>query len=986
MIFRKASAVLVGVLILSQGVSFPVAARGMEATAIGKSGFRVPTSKKSSIISDKSKYIGNEIVVRYSADADDSKKQSLAEKGHLEKGKTLPGGKTVVFRIKDGKSVKNKIAELISDPAVAFVQPNYQYRPLAISSNDTLKTNLWHLDNTGQTVNNQTGTADADIDAPEAWSVNEGTNGSVIVAVLDTGVGYNHPDLLANMWDGSSCVDEYENTIPGGCLHGYDFATNDNNPLPDAYDHGTHVAGIIAAVKNNAKGTIGVAPNAKIMALKTSFTTDELVRAISFAQANGAKIINASFGGYGDDAVLDLAINNFGGLFIAAAGNESLDMDNLVVGGGGPMYPCALDGEGYSNVVCVAATDSSDILAGFSNYGASFVSVAAPGVNIQSTVPYATAGTLETFNGVTPPGIPAGWVKTGNFGSVDDGGKKLVGDTNRSPYLDNAANMILSPAYNLTGSADGVSYVDFDTVCDTEYLASGWTDYMDLESSTDGGVSWGGGGISPDLRWDEEVIDNDTDPTGSASLSIENTSLSAPASSTVRLRFKWTTNSNADANHSGCTIDNVRVKYMDDGAGDSYAYMDGTSMAAPVVSGVAALTWGYRPSLDRSVIREAIVNQGDAIGALSGKVTSGKRVNAKKALDYVTSAKTIVDFGFQGTGTSTLVDDGLGTVAITVPFGTDVTALTPLIIHSGNSISPADGVVHNFSSPVVYTVTALDASTKAYTVTVSVATELKISKFSLQEVKSVAVIGANNIAVTVPYGTNLTSLTPIITHTGSSLTPHSGVAQNFTSPVEYSVEGTFTKDYTVTLTVEANPFSKSGVSFGKGVDLGRTSEDSVKIHFNDVGNAVSYRVSKGDDFAGVEWQNISGGVQLNVKKKNGKQHYFFQFMSAAGTVSETFEKSISYEPDSRVIKNSSKTVKQWETFTQSGKQFTKNNSVKVYDVLDSGRTGFTTVKTDDKGAFSVSFKVNKQPGTYSWYAVDGKTGKKSKTLKYKVVE
>lgn len=138
------------------------------------------------------------------------------------------------------------------------------------------------------------GTIDADIDAPEAWALNEGTNGTVIVAVIDSGVAYNHPDLLGNMWNGSSCVSDTGAAL-GGCNYGYDFEDSDKTPLPTTSSHGTHVAGTIAAIKNNSKGSVGVAPNAKIMAIKSSLTTVDNVKSINFARYNGAKVINASW-------------------------------------------------------------------------------------------------------------------------------------------------------------------------------------------------------------------------------------------------------------------------------------------------------------------------------------------------------------------------------------------------------------------------------------------------------------------------------------------------------------------------------------------------------------------------------------------------------------------------------------------------------------------------------------------------------------------
>ena len=139
--------------------------------------------------------------------------------------------------------------------------------------------------------------------APEAWATSEG-NGT-IVAVIDSGVAYNHPDLINSMWNGSNCKDENGAAL-GGCNSGFDYEDGDKIPLPSTSSHGTHIAGTIAAVKNNSKGIIGVAPLTKIMAIKSSLTTTDNVKSINFAQQNGAKIINASWAGTYDDTSLKM--------------------------------------------------------------------------------------------------------------------------------------------------------------------------------------------------------------------------------------------------------------------------------------------------------------------------------------------------------------------------------------------------------------------------------------------------------------------------------------------------------------------------------------------------------------------------------------------------------------------------------------------------------------------------------------------------------
>lgn len=168
------------------------------------------------------------------------------------------------------------------------------------------------------------------------------------------------------------------------------------------------------------------------------------------------------------------------------------------------------------------------------------------------------------------------------------------------------------------------------------------------------------------------------------------------------------------------------------------------------------------------------------------------------------SAKDITSFEILGVSGTI----GANTVALTIPYGTSVASLTPTIAYSGDSISPASGTPQDFSSPVDYTVTAADGTTKMYTVTVSVAlnSAKDITGFSFSGVNSVAVISTNTIAVTVPDGTSLVSLIPIITITGNSISPNSGITQDFTGIINYTVTAadSSTKNYSVTVSVASS--------------------------------------------------------------------------------------------------------------------------------------------------------------------------------------
>ncbi len=256
--------------------------------------------------------------------------------------------------------------------------------------NDPSFSRLWGLHNTGQTG----GVIDADIDAAEAWNVTTGSR-AVVVAVIDTGIDYRHSDLSANMWrnPGEIAGDGIDNDGNGFVddVYGWDFANNDADPFDDE-GHGTHVAGTIGAVGNNGTGVAGVNWQVSLMALKFlgadgSGTTSAAVAALNYAtmmrQTHGVNVVatNNSWGGGGASTALTNAIvagGNAGILAVAAAGNESANNDTT------PSFPANVNS---TAVISVAASDASNRLASFSNYGATTVDVAAPGVGIYSTTP-----------------------------------------------------------------------------------------------------------------------------------------------------------------------------------------------------------------------------------------------------------------------------------------------------------------------------------------------------------------------------------------------------------------------------------------------------------------------------------------------------------------------------------------------------------------------------------------------------------------------
>jgi hypothetical protein len=288
--------------------------------------------------------------------------------------------------------LEETLARLQADPRVRYAEPNYRIQAAdhGTAPNDPSFHQQWGLDNFGQTVNGSAGTADADIDAEEAWSVTHGS-ASVVVGVLDTGLDPTHPDLAGNVWvnPGEDCAgcrtDGLDNDANGYVddWRGWDFVNNDNNPSDDN-GHGSHVAGIIGAVGNNGVGVTGVNWDVELMPLKFldaagSGTTADAVEALLYATKNGADLTNNSWAAAPfSQAMLD-AIEQAdvaGSLFVAAAGNDGLDRDTYTD------YPAAYDAP---NIIVTAATDGNDARAWFSGYGARTVDLGAPGVNVYST-------------------------------------------------------------------------------------------------------------------------------------------------------------------------------------------------------------------------------------------------------------------------------------------------------------------------------------------------------------------------------------------------------------------------------------------------------------------------------------------------------------------------------------------------------------------------------------------------------------------------
>ena len=376
--------------------------------------------KIQNMLINESNYIPGRIIVKYSTDPLYTQSSYEIQQNLLESSNSTvlidysrygtPGLQLI--------STKNDLAAALEtylkSPIVEYAEPDYLLSIDAIP-NDPDFSLLWGMYNTGQSG----GTPGTDIDAPEAWDLATGSS-SVVIAVIDTGVDYNHEDLASNMWvntgeipnngiddDGNGYIDDYL---------GWDFYNNDNDPMDD-YSHGTHCSGTIAGVGNNEIGVTGVNWQAKIMPLKflgaAGFgSISDAILAINYASQMGASVISNSWGGSGYSQALKDAIDASPAVVVCSAGNERNNNDLS------PHYPSSYDSP---NIISVASINRYNSLSSFSNYGLISVDLGAPGSDIYSTVP-GNGYRMESGTSMATPHVSgvAGLIKSYCPGSTTD--------------------------------------------------------------------------------------------------------------------------------------------------------------------------------------------------------------------------------------------------------------------------------------------------------------------------------------------------------------------------------------------------------------------------------------------------------------------------------------------------------------------------------------------------------------------------------------
>jgi subtilisin family serine protease len=346
-------------------------------------------------------YVPNEVLVKFKESTSQTGKRSILAKidGTIEEQVVTDAMKSVgdnegFYLVKSSLETKQAIGQLMKNQDVEYAEPNWIYTTDAIT-NDTYIGNLWGMTSTYGSQ------------ASVAWGNSHTGSNDIYVGVIDEGAMYNHADLAANFWTNSfDPIDGVDNDNNGYIddIHGWDFDGGNNSTFDGTQDdHGTHVSGTIGAVGNNGTGVAGVNWHVTLISAKflgrRGGTTANAVKAVDYITdlktRHGMKIVatNNSWGGGGFSSTLQAAIERANAaniLFIAAAGNDGANLD------ASPSYPASYPN---SNIISVAAIDNTGALASWSNYGASTVDIAAPGVSIYSTLPGGSGKTVTSSYG-----------------------------------------------------------------------------------------------------------------------------------------------------------------------------------------------------------------------------------------------------------------------------------------------------------------------------------------------------------------------------------------------------------------------------------------------------------------------------------------------------------------------------------------------------------------------------------------------------------
>lgn len=591
--------------------------------------------------------LNTRVIVQWHRDADHTERVEARADAGVSYGAELGDPSFQLVLTQPGESAAEAAAALEEDPAVAVAEPD-SLRSVEAISNDPLFAQEWGLQNTGQTVNGLVGKSGNDINLLPAWERTVGTP-STVVADIDTGYRSDSADLGPVEWTnpgeiaGNGIDDDGDGKIDD--VHGWDFVgestaalTEDNNPDDTnltSGGHGVHTAGTIGAAGNNGVGITGVAQNVRIMPLRVCTNepssnearcpTSAIIAAINYAGAEGARVANMSLGGttFNQTEVNAIAAHP-GTLYVISAGNDAANNDSGLAGTAGHHYPCdyrptvdASPAGSVENVICVAALDPSEALASYSDYGATSVDLAAPGTSVLSTYPATETLFSDSFetNDFATKWTPYGAPGFGRAG-VGDGPLTSFGITDTPGAAAEASHTY------------GVKLTAPLTVA----AGTGACRVEGRRFRKGGGEKGAPYGVVIDGTF-KEFFGGET--SGSAMVTFRTIPITGLGGHQVAPFFEYHATA-APAAGDGLWLDDVALRCNSPlSVAPTYSFLDGTSMAAPHVTGAAALLFSLKPTATVTEVRTALLGSTTPVAALAGKTTTGGRLNVAAAMNQL---------------------------------------------------------------------------------------------------------------------------------------------------------------------------------------------------------------------------------------------------------------------------------------------------------------------------------------------------------------